>query len=135
MNPFLIAIPVFAVTLIAANFLRERSFKYLDVPQAGSLVLNFRPNRLRSLAVVIATLAVFLALRFSVPAYTKLWFLLFLSTLWAGYITLYWVGWRKLKVSGFPTEFLRVYGTSMLVGMTGITTLFVAMAATQFMNF
>jgi len=49
-NPFFVGIPAFLGLLFVGYLMRERSLGHLDAVQAGTLVLELRPHRIRFLA-------------------------------------------------------------------------------------
>ena len=135
MNPFFIGFPALLACLLVGYLLRERSLRNLDTSQAGTLVLMLRPNRIRYVKIAAALVAVFLILRFSLPKFTKVFFLLFLALFTVAAVMAQWVAWRALRKESFPSGFIQLYGTSQVFDCLGYLSIFGAMAATQFVEF
>jgi hypothetical protein len=131
-NPFFIGIPAFFALIFAGYVLRERSLGRLDTIQAGTLVLELRPHRLRLLKIWGGIIAIFLVLRFSLPQFQNVFFLTFLSISIGVLGFTYWASWRTLRGQEFPLIFGRLYGSSMVLDFLGHSFLLGSMASTVF---
>ena len=132
MNPFFIGVPAFFALLFAGYLLRERSLGRLDNTQAGTLVLELRPHRIRLVKILVGMLAIFLVLRFSLPQFQNVFFLSFLSVSVIILGFTYWKSWETLRSREFPSTFYQLYGSSMLLDFLGYAFLFGSMASTVF---
>ena len=132
MNPFFIGVPAFFVLLFAGYLLRERSLGRLDTTQAGTLVLEVRPHRIRLVKLLVGMFAVFLVLRFSLPHFQNVFFLSFLSISIVVIGFTYWASWKTLRIREFPSTFGQLYGSSMVLDFLGYVFLFGSMASTVF---
>jgi len=131
MNPFAVGLPTFFAGVFVGYLLREYSTGRLTALELGTLDVGMRPIRLlRYLFSMIAIAVVFLILRFSMPWLMNLWFLLTLCL--AACLTLFFEvhGWRKCIFGKFSRSFVAPYVVSRIVSLSGLLTLFAAMAAT-----
>jgi hypothetical protein len=131
-NPFFIGIPAFFALLFAGYLMRERSLGRLDTTQAGTLVLEVRPHRIRLLKIWLGVLAAFLVLRFSLPHFQNAFFLGFLSVSLVALGYTYWASWKTLRVREFPSTFRRPYKSSLVLDFLGYAFLIGSMASTVF---
>jgi hypothetical protein len=130
MNPFTLGLPAFLAGAFFGYILREFSVGRLTALELGTLDVNMRPVRLRYLVSMVVTIAVFAALRFSLPRLMNFWFLLFLSLCAIETVGFEVYGWRRFIVGKFPRAFITPYTASRILTVSGILVLIVAMAAT-----
>jgi hypothetical protein len=133
-NPFFIGVPAFFALIFAGYLLRERSLGCLDTTQAGTLVLDLRPHRIRLLKVLVGMFAIFLLLRFSLPQFQNVFFLAFLSLSIVVLGFTYRKSWETLRSRAFPSAFYKLYASAMLLDFLGYAFLFGTMASTVFIN-
>jgi hypothetical protein len=131
-NPFFIGIPAFFGLLFFGYLLRERSLGRLNTNQAGTLVLELRPHRIRLLKIWLGIIAIFFVLRFSLPQFQNFFFLSFLSISVVILAYTYWASWKTLRSREFPSTFAPLFGASMVLDFLGYAFLFGAMASTVF---
>jgi hypothetical protein len=134
MNPFFIGLPALLISLLIAYVLRERSLRNLDTIQAGTLVLVLRPKRIRFVLIAAGMVATFLVLRFSLPRFTKEFFLAFICLFTATTLFAQWIAWQSLRKENFPPGFTGLYGAAQIFDCIGYVALFGAMVATQFID-
>jgi hypothetical protein len=134
MNPFSIGIPGFVACVVLAYVFREIGVKHLDVVQAGTLVLKFRPYRIKSMAALVGILVLFLVLRFLWASQMKPLFLAFLLSCALCIGIFEWQAWKELKKLEMPKKYLGMYGLSRGASLCAYAFLIGAMAATQFVT-
>jgi hypothetical protein len=134
MNPFLIGLPAFVALTFLGYLLREFAVGKLSAEQLGSLDKRLRPNRIRYVLVAVAMLAVFLAVRFSIPSQVDVWFVTFLSLFALVTLAFESVGWRATVRAELPNSFKTPYLISRVLSIAGVMFLLGAMAATSFVG-
>jgi hypothetical protein len=130
MNPFLIGIPVFFAGVLIGYLLREFSVGRLTALDLGTLSLDMRPVRLRYLAFMVAALAAFAVLRFTIPSLMNLWFLIFLSICAIATLGFEVYALRKFIFRKFPRAFMTPYVASRVFTISSMLVLIGTMAAT-----
>ena len=134
MNPFLIGLPAFLALSFLGYLLREFATGRISAEQLGSLDKRLRPYRIRYVVIAVAMLAVFFAIRFSVPLLVDVWFVTFLSLFALVTLAFEYTGWRTTVLAGLPNSFKVPYFVSRVVSITGLMCLLGAMAATSFVG-
>lgn len=129
MNPFYIGLPVWLLCFFAGYGIREYATGKMSVEHIGITTLALRSNRLKFVTFSVGLLLVFLVLRFGLPLYLNLWFLLALTTFAFGSIYFEVRACRTiLKLA--PPKSARLLVASEVVGLLGLLCLLCAMAAT-----
>jgi hypothetical protein len=126
MIPFTISL-----LLLLGYFLREYSLGKLTPLEVGMLSANIRPLRLRYVAFILITLAVYALLRFSFPTLTNLWFLILFSLCAIATIGIEVSGWRKCIAGKYSRAFAALFTVSRVFTNLGILVLVGALAATS----
>jgi uncharacterized membrane protein (UPF0136 family) len=132
MNPFVIGIPGFLISCIAAYVCGEMALKHLNAEQAGEILLRVRRHRIRYVWTAAGLFLVFFAVRLMsahaanrVAPYTFL--VLLAITAW-----FYRNCWRSVVALRTPVHHRRLYCASLICGGLSLAFLFGACAATSF---
>jgi hypothetical protein len=129
MNPFYVGLAAWLLCAFGASGLRERAVGQLSAEQIGVVTLAQRADRIKLLTSSGSILVVFLALRFGRPEHQNLWFLCLLGAISA--IAAYFqVRGCKSALSLVPPGPARTLVASRIVGLVGVLSLAVTMAAT-----
>jgi len=133
MNPFLIGFPALAFFGLLAYVAQEIALKRLEPIQIGTLSLALRKRRITYVVSMAGALVIFLGFRFSLPAYTDTFFLLFLSA--AAMLTAgsEWLAWSTVQSLSPPPPFISAYRVWRFLALAAVLSILFAMAATPFM--
>ena len=130
MNPFTIGLPAFLGSMLVGYLLGEHSTRRLTALELGTLSVSMRPIRLGYLFSMIAVVAVFFVLRFSMPRLISLWFLVFLSLAASLTVGFEVYGWRKCIFGRFSRSFVAPFAGSRIFTLLGFLALYATIVAT-----